>query len=113
MIEAYKKFWINGINFSGRSTRSDYWYVVLANFLIGFIIGVIAGIVPKLEILSVLYTIAALIPGIALVIRRFHDINKSGFNYFWILVPIVGYIIILVYLWTASVDKDNKYGNRV
>lgn len=117
IINAYKKFLNNYTNFSGRSSRSDYWYVVLANFLIGFIIGFIGGLIPALTglttLVSSIYTLAVLIPGIALFIRRMHDINKSGWNYFLALIPIVGIIILLVYLCTPSVDENNKYGSLV
>lgn len=113
MIEAYKKFLRNYANFNGRSTRSDYWYVVLANFLIGLILGFIAGLIPQLSFLSTLYTLAVLIPGIALVVRRLHDINKSGWYYLMALIPLAGFIIVLVYLCTASVNENNKYGEIV
>ena len=113
MIEAYKKFWTNFFNFKGRSTRSDYWYVVLANFIIGFIIGVFVGLVPKLAFLSTLYAIATFIPSLAVAVRRYHDVNKSGWNHLWLFVPIIGYIVVLVYLCSASVNENNKYGERV
>ena len=112
MLIAYKKFWSNYVNFSGRSTRSDYWYVVLMNIIITGVIDILVEIAPELSILNTIYLVVTLIPGIALITRRFHDINKSGFNYFWIFVPIVGLIIFLVYLCTASVEENNKYGER-
>lgn len=108
MVEAYKRFLRNYTNFSGRSTRSDYWYVVLANFLIGFVIGFIGG--PP--IISMIYSLVVLIPGIAVFIRRMHDINKSGWWWFISLVPLVGTIILLVFMCTDSVNENNKYGER-
>lgn len=117
MIDAYKRFLKNYANFSGRSTRSDYWYVILANFLIGFVIGFIGGLIPDLAgvtaLISGLYSLAIIIPGIAIVVRRLHDINKSGWFYFIALVPLVGGIILLVFLCTASVNENNRYGERV
>lgn len=112
MVDAYKRFLSNYFNFKGRSTRSDYWYVVLANMLIGFVLGLIGGMVEGLAFLGGLYTLAVLIPGIALVVRRFHDINKSGWWYFIAFVPLVGFIVMLVFLCTASVNENNKYGER-
>ena len=113
MVNAYKKFWLNYFNFNGRSTRSDYWYVVLANFLIGFIIGLIAGIIPELIVLAYIYEVLVIIPGLSVAIRRLHDINKSGWNYLWILVPIAGPILLIIYYCTASVNENNKYGEIV
>ena len=112
MIKAYTKYWTNYFNFKGRSTRSDYWYAVLANFLISLILGIIIGFVPQLEILNSIFSIATFIPGLAIVIRRHHDINKSGWNYLWILLPVIGWIIVLINLVKASVDENNKYGER-
>ena len=117
MIDAYKRFLSNYANFNGRSTRSDYWYVFLVNFLISFVIGLIGSMIPSLSellsTLSSLYSLAVLIPGLALVVRRLHDINKSGWYYFMALIPIAGVIILLVYLCTDSVNENNQYGTRV
>lgn len=117
MVEAYKRFLKNYANFNGRSTRSDYWYVFLANSIIGFVLGFIGGIIPILSVLtyvlSVIYSLAVLVPGIALVVRRLHDINKSGWFYFISFIPLVGTIILLVFLCTDSVNEDNKYGEMV
>lgn len=117
MVEAYKRFLRNYANFNGRSTRSDYWYVFLANFLISFALGFIGGLIPDLagliSVLTTLYSLAVLVPGIAIVVRRLHDINKSGWYYFIALIPLVGFIILLVFLCTDSVNENNCYGTRV
>ena len=117
MLDSYKRFWKNYANFNGRSTRADYWWVMLANFLIGFVLGLISGLIPDLagalSAVSSLYSLAILVPGIALVVRRLHDINKSGWNYFFCLIPLAGPIILLVWFCTASVNENNKYGERV
>ena len=113
MVEAYKKFFQNYANFKGRSTRSDYWYVMLANFLIGFGIGFVFGLIDMADLgskVSLLYSIVTLIPGLALFTRRMHDINKSGWAWLWCLVPFVGAIVVLVFLCLASVNEGNKYG---
>lgn len=116
MIEAYKNFFRNYTNFSGRSTRSDYWYVYLANLLIGFgtaFICSILGIIEVFLVFCTIYTLAILIPGLALFTRRMHDINMSGWSFFIATVPIIGSIIILIFLCTDSVNENNKYGKNV
>lgn len=116
MIEAYKKFFINYTNFSGRSTRSDYWYAYLDNLLIVFGTAFICSILGIIEVFLVFYTIyslATFIPSIALFIRRMHDINMSGWWYFIGLVPLIGLIILLIFLCTDSVNENNKYGKSV
>ena len=117
MIEAYKKYLNNYANFKGRSTRSDYWFVILANYLIGFALGLVGGFMPDLYklmmALSYAYSLAVLIPSIALVVRRLHDINKSGWYYLLTLIPLAGPIILLIFLCRASVNENNQYGERV
>lgn len=109
MIDAYVKMLKNYATFTGRSRRSDYWYAFLANFIIGLILGVLKAIVPALLFLSVIYSLAVLIPGIALTVRRLHDTGKSGFWIFIAFVPLVGGIILIVFLATDS-EPDNMYG---
>jgi len=110
MIKAYKKFWLNFFNFKGRSTRSDYWYVVLINIVFLNLISLIIAKVPNLSLLDDIYLAVTLIPSTALVVRRYHDINKSGWNYLLIFVFIIGWIIVIINLCKPSVNKNNKYG---
>ncbi len=116
MVEAYKRFLRNYANFNGRSTRSDYWYVVLANFLIGLAIGIIGGVLNMAGLataISGIYSLAMIIPGIAVFVRRLHDINKSGWWFFISFVPLVGGLILLIFMCMDSVNENNKYGEIV
>ena len=115
MVEAYNKFLRNYTNFNGRSTRADYWWVVLANFCIGFVLGLIGGLmgdsgVKLMTTVAYIYEIAVLIPGLAICVRRLHDINKSGWWILISLVPLVGGIILLVFMLMDSVNEGNQYG---
>lgn len=78
-VTAVKMFFINYANFKGRSTRAEYWWVVLFTFLVSLVLGCL-GIVGS--ILSLLFTLACLIPSLALATRRLHDTNHSG----WLLL---------------------------
>lgn len=119
MIEAYKKFWKNFSNFNGRSTRSDYWLALLGNIIVAFVLGFVLGFIsgaldmPALIMLGYVYSLAMIVPSIAIVIRRLHDINKSGWYYFVVFIPLVGSIIALIFLCTPSVNENNQYGERV
>lgn len=110
MIESYKKFWINYTNFKDRTTVKDYWYVVLMNIIISIVLGIIINAIPSLSFVSTLYSLATLIPGLAIAVRRLHDINKSGWYYLMGLIPIAGFIILIVYFCKASVTENNNYG---
>lgn len=99
--------------FSGRASRSEFWYFALFNMIISFaisfigIFGVPASVVSGL---SIIYMLAVLIPGIAVGVRRLHDTNHSGWWYFILFVPIIGWIVWIVFAVTDSDPIDNQYG---
>ncbi|CCB94074.1 hypothetical protein SALIVB_1816 [Streptococcus salivarius CCHSS3] len=113
MIEAYKKFWKGYVDFEGRSTRSDYWFVYLVNVLITFayflLQAVFGGLVAVtdssfLAVISLIllliffaYGIVACLPGIALTVRRLRD---AGYNWPYIFIPLIPFvgIFILIFL---------------
>lgn len=101
--EAVKRFFIHYADFSGRSRRSEYWWVVLFNCAVSSVLGYI---IPDL---SWIWSLAILIPSIAICVRRLHDIGKGGAWYLLILIPIVGYIILLVWFCKDS-TPDNQWG---
>ena len=103
-MEEYKKFWRNYTNFSGRSTRKDFWMAVLFNMVASMILSAIS------IKLGSIYSILSIIPSWAIAFRRLHDTNKSGAFIFINLVPLVGSIIYLVFLASPSVDEGNNYG---
>ena len=114
MVEAYKRFLNNYTNFSGRSTRADYWWVVLANFCIGFVLGLLGSVLGEklVTTIATIYELAILIPGLAIAVRRLHDVNKSGWFLLIALVPLVGGIILLIFMLMDSVEEGNQYGPR-
>ena len=85
---------------------------MLANFIIGFVLGFLDGLfnINFFEYISYIIELAVLIPGIALTVRRLHDINKSGWYCLVILIPLVGWIWLLVMLCTDSKPENNNYG---
>jgi uncharacterized membrane protein YhaH (DUF805 family) len=99
--------------FSGRSSRNEYWYFVLFNFLIRIILYLL-NLLPTVGkifgIISIIYSIGIFIPTLAVTVRRLHDNNRSGFNIFLIFVPFVGIIILLVYLIQNGTSEENQYG---
>ncbi len=125
MIEWYKKVvFENYSNFSGRASRSEYWYFTLCNLLIIFslviiqvlcqtvfqdnIIGTVFGVL--LALCTFAYYLGIIVPTIAVVVRRLHDVNKSGWFYFIALIPLIGGIWLLVLLFTSGDEGENDYG---
>jgi len=83
---------------------------LLLNFIFSIIIGFIEGLLDLPPVLSGLYTLAILLPSLAVCVRRLHDIGRSGWWLFITLVPLVGGIILLVFNCTDSDEGENKYG---
>lgn len=96
--------------FSGRARRSEFWFFALFNYVVGGVLGVLGRYLTLFSILSSLYALAVFIPGLAVVWRRLHDIGKGGGWYFIFLVPLVGWILLLIWLCRDSQPGDNAYG---
>ena len=112
------------INFSGRARRTEYWMFALFYSLILFtalIIDNILGLDFKYEMMGqtvstgygwgyLLVVALHFIPALGAVVRRLHDIGKSGWMYLIIFIPIIGIFWILVLLVKDSQKGENKYG---
>jgi uncharacterized membrane protein YhaH (DUF805 family) len=102
--------------FSGRARRKEFWMFVLFTILISIGLGIIdafAGLTTEygLGILGGIYSLATLIPSLALVFRRLHDTDRTAW---WILiglVPIVGSIVLLVFYCLDGTRGDNRFGS--
>ena len=111
--EAIKHVFNNYANFSGRARRSEYWWFVLLNSLVSTALSRLAQMGDGSTLftaLASLWSLALLIPGLAVTWRRLHDIGKKGTNWFWIFVPVVGWIILIVWFCKEGVPCDNEFG---
>ena len=100
--------------FSGRATRSEYWFLVLFGYLLAFIIVFVGMSVesPELMIgLSIVLGLILFIPSLSVCVRRLHDTGRSGWWYLLILIPYVGGIALFIIFCLKS-DNDNKYGPK-
>lgn len=95
-------------DFTGRATRTEYWMFVLFNIIIAFVLGIIGGILGT-AILSGLFSLAVLIPSFSVAARRLHDTGRTGWWQLIALIPLIGLIILIVFLVQDSHD-DNQYG---
>lgn len=94
-------------DFKGRATRSEYWFFVLFQIVVSMILSAIFG--PDSVVVRVASAVF-LVPGLAAAWRRLHDIGKSGAFWFLNLIPVVGNIIVLVFLCKPGERADNAYG---
>lgn len=104
--EAISLFYRNWKDFNGCATRAEYWYPALYMFVVGCIFscfgdtgGMLAG----------LFSLINIVPGIAVSIRRMHDIGKSGWWVLITLIPIIGSIWFIVLAATPTKEVGNPY----
>jgi uncharacterized membrane protein YhaH (DUF805 family) len=111
-MQWYLKVLQNYVGFQGRARRTEYWMFVLFSAIATFIIGLIDGLVGLTPILTYLYALAVLLPSLAVIARRLHDTGRTGW---WILIgliPLVGSIILIVFLCQDSQPAENNYGKN-
>lgn len=109
-MEWYIKVLKNYAVFQGRARRKEYWMFVLFNLIFSIIIGVIEAILDISQYLTYIYTLAILLPSLAVAVRRLHDTGRSGWWLLIAFIPIIGGIILLVFECLDSDPNTNKYG---
>ena len=110
-------------DFSGRATRSEYWYFYLFNFLV-FMVYYIAlfamlgcgsrdsSAVGYLSVMIIIYALVMTIPSLAVTVRRLHDTGHSGWWIFLNLIPVIGSIVLFIWFITDSDPDTNEYGDN-
>ena len=103
-------------DFSGRARRKEYWMFALFNIILSIVAGVLDILLGTaidlfgFGILCFLYSISMTLPSLALSVRRLHDIDKSGWMYLIVLIPLIGPIWLLVLMLKESTPGENQYG---
>lgn len=108
-VDAVKSVFSKYATFSGRARRSELWYFCLFNIIVSIVLGAV-GNLTGLKFISSVYSLAVIIPGLAVVARRLHDIGKSAWWMLISLVPIVGSILLLIWECKDSEPGENQYG---
>jgi uncharacterized membrane protein YhaH (DUF805 family) len=96
--------------FTGRARRAEYWWFSLATLIVGVVLSVLGAVSSIFLILYYVYALAVLIPSLAVGIRRLHDTDRSGWWLLIALIPLVGAIVLIVFLATDSTRGTNQYG---
>jgi len=110
----------NYAKFDGRASRPEYWFFALFSTLTFFVLQLLSSvlgvqfflydIMPVYPIASA-WQIGTLIPGVAVGIRRLHDINRSGFWMLFFLLPFIGWLILFIFALLKGTDGENDYGS--
>jgi uncharacterized membrane protein YhaH (DUF805 family) len=102
--------------FNGRARRKEYWFFVLFNILASIALGIVDGITGTFNnemgvgLLGGIYWLAVLIPAIAVAVRRLHDTGRTGWWLLLCLIPVIGGLVLLIFMVFDSEPGDNQYG---
>ena len=112
--EAIKAFFSNYVKFDGRSARSEYWWPVLAMTIVNYLIILPIQLLISEGlggIISLIFSLAIILPSIAVAVRRLHDTDKSGWWYLLVFIPIIGWIALIVFFASKGTDGPNRFGS--
>ena len=102
--------------FSGRATRAEYWWWLFFTVLAGIVLAVVdtltgtMGMFGDSGLLGFLFELATLVPSFALGARRLHDINRTGWWLLLVFIPMIGWIVLIVWSIERGDAGPNKYG---
>lgn len=133
-LEVLRKYAV----FSGRSRRREYWFFALFNLIVSLVLGLLDNLlgtpmvpladfavppgmtgpggaaVPEdvfaVGLLSLLYGLAVFVPGIAVTVRRLHDVGRSGWWLLLVFIPVIGGVVLFVFTLIDSEPGENRYG---
>ena len=110
-MKYYIDFWKRAFDFKGVASRPQYWFAVLINFVVILVLSLIFGASESTEAITVsdVYAIIVLIPCISISVRRLHDQNRSGWLYLINLIPVIGSIIIFIFMLLGTVKVNNRW----
>lgn len=117
MLEAVTVALRKYADFNDRARRSEYWWFYLAYFLAAILVAVVGEISSSqsgqpgaISYLAAIVFLGLFIPMLAVEVRRLHDIDKSGWNILWFMIPIVGFILRIIWLCRRGTVGDNRFG---
>lgn len=112
------------VTFSGRASRSEFWWFVLFTWIVSIVLSVVDSVLfgttvttdtgfeasTDTPVLSGLFSLAVFLPIISVAVRRLHDRDKSGWWYWLSLIPLIGIIILIVWWATEGTRGANRFG---
>jgi len=97
-------------DFNGRASRSEFWWYVLFAIIVAVVLQFVDNVILGFPLLGAIFSLATLIPGIAVSVRRLHDKDKSGWWLLICLVPVVGAVLLIYWYATEGTPGDNQFG---
>ena len=111
----YKGCWQKYAFFKGRARRAEYWYFVLYGWLVSLAAALVDALTfgvgdDGMGLLGAIYSLVVFVPSLAVGVRRMHDTGRSGWTLLLGLIPIIGWVLIIVYSCQDSQPGGNKWG---
>lgn len=106
ITSCFRKFF----EFNGRASRSEYWYFALFSFLTNLLANAIEEMAPANGALIGFVSLALLFPGLAVLFRRLHDTDRTGWWWLLCFVPVLGWIVLVVFNVTKGTTGPNRFG---
>lgn len=105
-LDVLKKYAV----FSGRARRKEYWMFILFNLIVSIVLAVADLSLGSPLVLYYIYSLAVLLPSLAVSVRRLHDTDRSGWWMLLMFLPIVGPIVLFIFFLFDSSPQENKHG---
>lgn len=121
-LEAVKSAYRNYFRFSGRAVRSEYWWYFLFNIAVAAVIALVEGGTSSVSgpggvsasynagLFGSLWSLANLVPGLAVGVRRLHDTDRSGWWLLIAFVPLIGALLLIYWLASRGTPGGNRFG---
>jgi uncharacterized membrane protein YhaH (DUF805 family) len=107
--EAVRDGFDHYVNFEGRASRSSFWWWVLFTFIVGVVANILDAAIDA-TIFSIIVGLGLILPNLSKAIRRLHDTGRTGWWLLIILVPLIGFIVLLIFYLEKSDPAENEYG---
>ncbi len=111
MIDWFVKCLKNYATFTGRARRKEYWYFVLVQFIILIVAQIIDAILGTEFVFYAIVALALFIPSLAAAVRRLHDTGRSGWWFLIALIPLIGTILLIIWLASDTKQENNQWGH--
>jgi uncharacterized membrane protein YhaH (DUF805 family) len=103
-VEAIRSGFQRAVDFRGRSTRPEYWWWTLMTVIVNTFID------EEPSVLESVVLLVLLVPTLAVTVRRLHDVDRSAWSLLWFLLPVIGWIVLIVLTVRRGTPTSNRYG---
>ena len=114
-MDMFFKCWKHCVDFSGRASREEFLHFWMVNVIVTAVLSVVAYLLlynfVMFSHISFCYSLAALLPGVAVCVRRLHDVGRTGLMFLLIFVPVLGFIYLAILMLLKGSNDENQWGS--